>query len=57
MFSDFTLTETPDAIKIVTIDGEKVASTGYSVSGKVVTFTTAPKDDAKIVIRYTKSTT
>lgn len=53
---DFTLTETPDTIKSVTVNGVAVASTGYSVSGKVVTFTTAPADDSKIVIRYTKST-
>ena len=50
---DFTLTNTPNTVVSVTVNGvEKTISTDYTVSGKVVTFTTAPAKDAIIQIIY-----
>lgn len=50
----FTLTKTPKAggdIKI-TVSGTEVPSTDYSVAGKVVTFQSAPANNAPIVVIY-----
>ena len=48
----FTLTDTPkDGNVTVKVSGSEV-TTGFSVSGKVVTFTTAPANDAPISISY-----
>ena len=47
----FTLTNTPTAIKSVKVDG--VATSDYTTSAKVVTFTTAPASGAVITVSYT----
>lgn len=48
----FTLTDTPkDGNVTVKVSGSEV-TTGFSVAGKVVTFTTAPANDAPISISY-----
>lgn len=48
----FTLTDTPkDGIVTVKVSGSEV-TTGFSVAGKVVTFSTAPANDAPISISY-----
>ena len=49
----FTLTHTPASVTSVTVGG--TAETGYTVSGAVITFTTAPADEAAIVVTYTYS--
>lgn len=52
----FTLTDTPASVTKVTVGGtEMAATTDYTVSGKVVTFTTAPASDAAIVVEYSLS--
>lgn len=50
----FTLTDTPKAGGTITVkvDGTEVASTDYSVSGKVLTFDTAPSDGDAIAVTY-----
>lgn len=50
----FTLAKTPkvDGSLVVKVNGTEQGSTAYTVSGKVVTFTTAPADDAVIVVVY-----
>lgn len=53
----FTLTDTPSSVTSVKVDGvEKTETTDYTVSGKVVTFTTAPASDKPIVITYVLAT-
>ena len=52
----FTLTDTPSSITLVKVDGTEVPSTGYSVAGKVVTFSTAPGNDKPVVITYVLAT-
>lgn len=48
----FTLTDTPkNGVVTVKVSGSEV-TTGFSVAGKVVTFTTAPANDAPISISY-----
>ena len=50
---DFTLKSTPTEVVSVTVNGvAKTATTDYTVAGKVVTFTSAPADDAVIQIIY-----
>ena len=50
---DFTLKSTPTTVVSVTVNGvAKEVTTDYTVVGKVVTFTTAPADDAVIQIIY-----
>lgn len=50
---DFTLSETPTTVTSVTVNGvAKTVTTDYTVSGAVVTFTTAPAKDAIIQISY-----
>lgn len=51
----FTLTKTPTEIKSVKVDG--VATSDYTTSGKVVTFDSAPADEAVISIFYTYANT
>ena len=50
--TEFALRNAPTSITKVTIDGEEEESTGYSLSGEVVTFISAPADGAVIVIQY-----
>ena len=47
----FTLSETPSDTPVVSVNGE-VLSTGYSISSKTLTFTTAPAVDDVIVVDY-----
>lgn len=49
--TEFTLTHTPTAITSVTV-GED-ATTDYTLSGNVITFTTAPENEATITVVYT----
>ena len=50
---DFTLKSKPTEVVSVTVNGvAKTATTDYTVADKVVTFTTAPADDAVIQIIY-----
>ena len=53
----FTLSKTPKSGSeiVVKVDGTTVEDTDYSVSGKVVTFTTAPSDGDSVVITYALS--
>lgn len=56
----FTLSKTPKTggNLVVKVNGtEKEVTTDYTVSGKVVTFTTAPADEAVIVVVYDITTT
>lgn len=48
----FTLSETPSSIVSAKVDGTEIPSTGYSVAGKVVTFTSAPANGKAVVIEY-----
>ena len=50
--TEFTLTDIPVEITEVTVNSE--ATTDYTADGKVITFTTAPADEAVIVVRYLK---
>lgn len=51
--TEFTLSETPTGIANVYIDGTKQeATTDYTISGKAITFTTAPSDGAVIRVDY-----
>lgn len=47
----FTLSETPSDTPVVSVNGE-VLSTGYSISSKTLTFTTAPAANDVIVVDY-----
>lgn len=49
--STITLGHTPTSVSGVYIDGAKTAA--YTVSGAVITFTSAPTENAKIVVSYT----
>lgn len=54
----FTLTNTPLAIAIlrVTINGlEQIPTVDYSLSGKNITFATAPETDSNIVFQYIRN--
>lgn len=50
--TEFTLTDIPVEITEVTVNSE--ATTDYTADGKVITFTTAPADEAVIVVSYLK---
>lgn len=47
----FTLSETPADTPVVSVNGE-VVTTGYSISSKTLTFTTAPAANAVITVEY-----
>ena len=49
--TSFTLSGTPAGSVAVTVDGTAM-TTGFSVSGKTLTFSTAPDNDAAIVATY-----
>lgn len=51
----FELDNTPDEIKYIKIDDTEVSN--YTVSGKLITFTTAPEQYAAIVVHYEADTT
>ena len=50
--TEFTLTDTP--IEITSVKVNDVATSDYTLSGKKITFTTAPADASEIVVVYLK---